>query len=45
MDNLFFKNKKVDPDKAQQEIKELAKQKFIDNVLKDLTVLENSLNY
>ena len=32
----FSKNKKkVDPDKAQQEIKELAKQKFIDNVLKD----------
>ena len=36
MDNLFSKKKeKLDPDKAQQEIKELAKQKFIDNVLKD----------
>ena len=34
---IYFskKNKKVDPNKAQQEIKELAKQKFIDNVLKD----------
>ena len=33
---IFQKNReKVDPDKAQQEIKELAKQKFIDNVLKD----------
>ena len=32
----FSKNKKkLDPDKVQQEIKELAKQKFIDNVLKD----------
>ena len=32
----FSKNNKiVDPNKAQQEIKELAKQKFIDNVLKD----------